>query len=96
MAVGCPDGIRAPRVIAEVIRGEINFDGLLITDDLGMKALQGTTTDLALQALDAGVDVALACSGEIAEARSLLAAVPELSAAARRRLTAARRGVSAP
>jgi len=82
------------KIIADVIRGEIGFDGMLITDDLGMKALQGTTAELAIQALEAGVDAALACSGTIEEARSLLAAVPELTEAAWRRLRAARRQVA--
>jgi beta-N-acetylhexosaminidase len=82
------------RVIRDVIRGEIGFDGLLITDDLGMKALQGTTAELAVQAIGAGVDVALACAGTITEAREILGAVPELSDAALRRLRAARRMVT--
>ncbi len=80
----------SPKVIGGVIRGTIGFDGMLITDDLGMKALQGSVVDLARQALAAGVDVALACSGEIAENRALLAGVPVLSDAAWRRLRAAR------
>jgi len=84
----------SPRVIADVIRGEIGFDGMLITDDLGMKALQGTTTELAIQAIEAGVDAALACAGTIEEARSLLAAVPELTENGVRRLRAARRQVA--
>jgi len=82
------------RVIDSVIRGEIGFDGMLVTDDLGMKALQGTATELALQALAAGVDVALACSGQIEEARSLLASVPKLNDNGWRRLRAARRRVA--
>jgi beta-glucosidase-like glycosyl hydrolase len=59
-----------------------------------MKALQGTTTELAIQALEAGVDVALACSGRIEEARSLLGTVPKLSDNGWRRLRAARRRVA--
>jgi hypothetical protein len=50
--------------------------------------------DLARQALAVGVDVALACSGEIAENRALLAGVPALSDVAQRRLRAARAQVA--
>ncbi len=77
-------------VISSIIRGAIGFDGMLITDDLGMKALQGDTADLAARAIEAGVDAALACSGTIAEARAILAAVPELSARSQERLQRAR------
>ena len=77
-------------VIERVIRGVIGFDGLLITDDLGMKALQGTTAELAQRALAAGADVALACAGTIEEARGILASVPELSSIACARLRRAR------
>ena len=78
------------RVIGEVIRGEIGFDGVLISDDLGMKALRGDVSDLAMQFLAAGGDVALACSGQIEENRALLSRLPPLSAEAERRLRAAR------
>jgi beta-N-acetylhexosaminidase len=51
----------SPRVIAEVIRGRIGFDGLLMTDDIDMKALSGTAGEKAAAALAAGCDVALDC-----------------------------------
>jgi beta-N-acetylhexosaminidase len=51
------------KIIHEVIRGEIGFDGLLMTDDLGMKALGGTLASRATRALEAGCDVILHCSG---------------------------------
>jgi beta-N-acetylhexosaminidase len=84
----------SPRIIREVIRGEIGFEGLLVTDDLNMKALEGDVTSRALASLDAGVDVALVCSGDLAENRALLAAVPKLSDTARGRLFAARKQVA--
>ena len=42
------------RVIQDVIRGDIGFDGLLMSDDLDMKALAGRVPDLALVAQQAG------------------------------------------
>ena len=49
------------RVIQDVIRGDIGFDGLLMSDDLDMKALAGSVPDLALAAQQAGCDVVLNC-----------------------------------
>ena len=51
----------SPFVVGEVIRGRIGFDGLLLTDDMDMQALQGSVPELAVQALDAGCDLALNC-----------------------------------
>jgi beta-N-acetylhexosaminidase len=77
-------------VIETVIRGRIGFEGVLVTDDLAMKALSGAPVDLAVQALAAGCDVALYCSGDFAAAEALLRAVPPLSPRAKQRLRAAR------
>ena len=49
------------RVIRDVIRGDIGFDGLLMSDDLDMKALAGSVPELALAAQQAGCDVVLNC-----------------------------------
>ncbi len=54
-------------VIADIIRGEIGFKGLLMSDDLGMKALQGPFDARAAAALEAGCDVVLHCEGVMAE-----------------------------
>lgn len=51
----------SPTVISEIIRGRIGFDGLLMTDDIDMKALSGTAGEKAAQALEAGCDVVLDC-----------------------------------
>ncbi|MDP5279584.1 beta-N-acetylhexosaminidase [Sphingomonas sp. DG1-23] len=48
-------------VISEIIRGRIGFDGLLMTDDIDMKALSGTAGEKASRALAAGCDVVLDC-----------------------------------
>ena len=77
-------------VIATVIRGRIGFGGVLVTDDLAMKALSGAPADLAVQALAAGCDIALYCSGDLAPTEALLRACPPLTPAAERRLHAGR------
>ncbi|KRC82619.1 beta-N-acetylhexosaminidase [Sphingomonas sp. Root241] len=51
----------SPKVISEIIRGRIGFDGLLMTDDIDMKALSGTAGEKASLALAAGCDVVLDC-----------------------------------
>ncbi len=48
-------------VIEEVIRRQIGFDGLLLTDDLDMEALTGTVPERAARAVAAGCDIALNC-----------------------------------
>ena len=80
----------SPTVIEAIIRGRIGFEGVLVTDDIAMKALSGTPADLARQALMAGCDIALYCSGEFAPTAELLSRCPPLSHAAERRLAAAR------
>ncbi|MHA1599667.1 MAG: beta-N-acetylhexosaminidase [Alphaproteobacteria bacterium] len=77
------------RVIDEVIRGFIGFDGVLVSDDLSMQALQGGLAERATNALAAGCDIALHCNGKAAEMTAVADAVPELTAEAQRRLTAA-------
>ena len=67
------------RVIEEVIRGFIGFDGFLICDDLSMKALKGDFADLTRQALHAGCDAVLHCNGDPAEMRAIASAVEPLT-----------------
>ncbi len=69
----------SPIVIADAIRGAIGFDGLLMTDDMSMRALQGDIGDLARTAIEAGCDLALHCNGDMAEMRAVAANVPELA-----------------
>ena len=80
----------SPTVIGATIRGRIGFEGVLVTDDLAMKALSGTPPDLASRALAAGCDIALYCSGEQVPTRALLRQCPPLTPAAQRRLAAGR------
>jgi beta-N-acetylhexosaminidase len=85
----------SPTIIGSIIRGRIGFEGVLVTDDLAMRALSGyapggAPTDLAQQALAAGCDLALYCAGEAAPTADLLAACPPISAPAAARLVRAR------
>ncbi len=83
----------SPKVIAEIIRGEIGFDGLLLSDDLSMKALRGTLGDLARQSVAAGCDIALHCNGKMEEMVQVAAGAPPLSKAGLERYTRGRRQV---
>ena len=76
------------------IRREIGFDGLLLSDDLGMEALGGSPLERAIAALAAGCDVALHCDGVLATACELLPAIPALGEEGMRRLSSSRRRVS--
>ena len=80
----------SPTVIRAIIRERIGFEGVLVTDDLAMKALSDAPADLARQALAAGCDIALYCSGEPEPTAELLATCPDITEAAAFRLGAAR------
>jgi beta-N-acetylhexosaminidase len=72
-----------------MIRAEIGFDGLLMTDDLSMKALQGRFADRAARAIAAGCDMLLHCNADPAEMAEIAAAAPDLAGAAATRAGAA-------
>ena len=72
-------------VIGDIIRGEIGFDGFLMTDDIGMGALSGSVADRCSAALAAACDAILHCSGDYDEMRSVGAVVPPLTDAAQER-----------
>jgi beta-N-acetylhexosaminidase len=57
---------QSPTMI-RVIREEIGFQGLLMSDDLNMQALAGTLADRTARTIAAGVDIALHCKGDMAE-----------------------------
>ncbi len=69
------------RVIG-LIREDIGFGGLLVSDDLSMQALDGTLRERAAGALAAGCDVALHCNGERAEMEDVAAGCRPLDEAA--------------
>jgi beta-N-acetylhexosaminidase len=84
------------KVVSEIIRGEIGFDGLLLTDDLSMKALSGSFRGRAEAAFRAGCDIALHCNGDLAEARGVAEAAPRLDGDRARRVAAARARIAGP
>jgi beta-N-acetylhexosaminidase len=77
------------RVIGEVIRGIIGFEGVLVSDDLSMKALGGSFGERTRGAIDAGCDVVLHCNGDMAEMAEVAAALHPLSDIALERLVRA-------
>lgn len=84
----------SPEIIRTVIRENIGFGNLLMSDDLGMQALQhqpggDTMAGRALGVLEAGCDIALHCSGDFAEMEEIVNALPPITAIARERLTRA-------
>jgi beta-N-acetylhexosaminidase len=66
-------------VIDEIVRGHIGFEGLLMTDDLSMKALTGSFRERAERAIAAGCDIVLHCNGDLAEARPVAEGAPALA-----------------
>jgi beta-N-acetylhexosaminidase len=72
-------GTLSRRVVEEIIRGHIGFDGLLMTDDLSMKALCGGFRSRAEGAIAAGCDMVLHCNGDLAEARPVAEGAPALA-----------------
>ncbi|HXS07857.1 MAG TPA: beta-N-acetylhexosaminidase [Rhizomicrobium sp.] len=79
----------SPKVIRDVIRGEIGFDGLLMSDDLSMQALDGPLEVRTRAALFAGCDVVLHCNGDMEEMKSVASEVKMLEGAALKRAEAA-------
>jgi beta-N-acetylhexosaminidase len=81
-------------LVANVIRGWLGFDGLLMSDDISMGALSGSIAERARGAIAAGCDVVLHCNGGLDEMQALADAVPVLAglSAARADAALARRG----
>lgn len=70
---------QSKHLIREVIRKMIGFDGVLMSDDLGMAALSGSFSQRARESISAGCDIALHCSGDLEEMRAVARAVPALA-----------------
>lgn len=82
-----PATISAPMM--RLIREQIGFDGLIMTDDISMKALRGDLADLSRASLAAGCDVVLLCNASLAERRAVAEAAGEMSEPAQIRAEAA-------
>ncbi|MBI1330991.1 MAG: beta-N-acetylhexosaminidase [Alphaproteobacteria bacterium] len=79
----------SPKLIRDVIRGEIGFDGVLMSDDLSMKALDGPFSVRTKASLFAGCDVVLHCNGVMAEMREIAEETKVLEGLAQKRCEAA-------
>jgi beta-N-acetylhexosaminidase len=80
----------SPVIMAQVIRDRIGLTGLVMSDDLGMKALGGPFAARARDVIAAGCDVALHCSGTFGEMAEVADAVPRLKGLAAERFARAR------
>lgn len=63
------------KTVIDYIRNEIGFTGKLMTDDLSMKALKGSFTELTQQSLEAGCDLILHCNGKMEEMIEIAGAI---------------------
>jgi len=79
----------SPVVIQDIIRGHIGYDGLVMTDDLSMKALTGSFRGKTEAAIAAGCDMALHCNGDMTEMAEVAEGAPLLEGDALRRAEAA-------
>ena len=77
---------QSPRIISEIIRGQIGFDGLLLTDDVDMQALSGTIPQRAARSIAAGCDIVLNCWAKMADMEGIVAALPAITPQAAARL----------
>lgn len=79
---------QSPTMI-RIIREEIGFQGLLMTDDLNMQALAGTLGERTARSMAAGVDIALHCNGDLVEMQAVAAAAGDMGPATLARARAA-------
>jgi beta-N-acetylhexosaminidase len=86
----------SPRVVQTIIRREIGFDGLLVSDDLSMSALTGPLGLRAKAAYFAGCDIALHCNGKLDEMQEIAGQAKPLAGPALRRAEAALAQFRAP
>ncbi|MDP3400482.1 MAG: beta-N-acetylhexosaminidase [Brevundimonas sp.] len=77
------------RIVLDMVRDELGYQGLIVSDDLSMKALKGDFEQRAKRALKAGCDVVLHCNGDMAEMQAVLAGSKPLKGKRRKRAEAA-------
>lgn len=82
-------GTTSPIVVNDIIRGEIGFDGLLMSDDVSMKALAGSFEEKTTAIFAAGCDMVLHCNGVMAEMAAVAAHAPVLAGRGAERAAAA-------
>ncbi|MDB5627029.1 MAG: beta-N-acetylhexosaminidase [Tardiphaga sp.] len=66
-------------IIDQVIRGTIGFQGLLMSDDVSMNALDGSIAERTRAIVAAGCDMVLHCNGKLDEMRAVAAETPILA-----------------
>jgi beta-N-acetylhexosaminidase len=88
-------GTVSAKIIKDIIRDYMAFDGFLFSDDLSMEALDGAIEDRAARTLEAGADAALHCNGKLDEMKRIAACAPELSAKSQQRWIRARAALPA-
>lgn len=86
----------SPKVVQEIIRGRIGFDGLLMSDDVSMNALAGNIEERARGIIDAGLDLVLHCHGIMDEMVQVARVAPILSGDRLRRVKAVEAGFTQP
>ena len=79
-------------IIRDIIRGEIGFDGLLLTDDIDMEALDGSVPERASRAIEAGCDIVLNCWAKMEDMQGICERLPTMSEATHGRLDRALEG----
>jgi beta-N-acetylhexosaminidase len=72
-------GTVSAKIIHDIIREHMGFDGFLFSDDLSMEALDGAIEDRAANTLAAGADAALHCNGKLEEMKRIAEKAPDLS-----------------
>ncbi|HEU4838243.1 MAG TPA: glycoside hydrolase family 3 N-terminal domain-containing protein [Micavibrio sp.] len=78
--------------VIDIIRKNLNFNGLLVSDDLCMNALScyGSSADRVLKTLESGIDIALYCAGHLNEMLDIAKACPPLRNESLKRYDASR------
>jgi beta-N-acetylhexosaminidase len=67
------------KMVGQLIRGFIGFQGLLMSDDVSMNALAGSIAERTRAVFTAGCDIVLHCNGKMDEMRQVAAETPEVS-----------------
>jgi len=86
---GANPATTSPKLINDIIRTVIGFDGLLMSDDVSMQALKGSIGERTRASIHAGCDIALHCNGDMREMKQVAAEAPILAGDALRRASAA-------
>lgn len=87
---------QSQKIIGDIIRGQIGFDGLLMSDDVSMKALKGDFETRCEKTFNAGCDMVLHCNGDMQEMMAVASASPKLAGKSQARASRAIQSVGNP